>query len=731
MIRRPQAEAATEALPSRTAGLRRGKKRRRPSGEPPPLPRDLRRSGKMLLWLSGGLVLLLGVVAATGLGASFDRWDSSFLQWLAQLRSPGLNGAVRRVEEIVGSEWTTGLLRWGIILVLLVYKRFRHLVVFLGSLLVVGGLSTGLSNFFVRARPVGVEILGEWEGTALPSRPVAALAVTLVGLMYAVIVPGVWRNRAKIAVGVILGVLVVARWYLAVDHPTDSMIALIFGVTVPLVAFRVFCPNDVFPVAYGRGRAAHLDVGGIRGEAIRTALEQQLGLTVQEMEPFGLGGSGGSTPLRLRVAEHPDKYLFAKLYAKTHLRADRWYKLGRTLLYGRLEDERAFETVRRLVQYEDYMLRVMRDAGVHVPATFGFAEITPEREYMLVTEFVEGSRELLDAEVTDEVMDGTFELVAQLWVAGIAHRDIKPSNLLVRGDDVHIIDVAFAEIRPSPWRQAVDLANAMIVLALKSSPDRVYERALAYFTPDEIAEAFAATKGVTLPSQSRNLLRKDGRKIIARFRELAPERRPISIQRWSLRRVGLTLAVLLGALLVSQMVVNNLMGAGLIAPPSATRASYSYVGWAPECDRFMGEMLVLEVQAVPTAQMVPCLDAPPLGWTFKASSVRTGRARLVLDSDRGGAEAVEVTLTKSCDTSGATRVPSDEVGTQRFEKIDTLTGAYSGRRFYVFEGGCVTYDFDFTGEGQSSLAEEASLAVGFMTRAEVEEEYESSTGLDL
>lgn len=684
-----------------------------------------------MLWLSGGLVLLLGVVAATGLGAAFDRWDSSFLQVLAELRSPGLNKAVRQLEAIIGSEWTIGILRWTIVLVLLVFKRFRHLIVFLGSLLAVGGLTAAISNIFTRARPVGVEILAEWEGSALPSRPVAALAVTLVGLMYALIVPGVWRNRAKIAVAVVLGVLVVARWYLGLDHPTDSLVGLVFGVTIPLIAFRVFTPNDAFPVTYGRGRAAHLDIGGIRGQAIRTALEQQLGLTVEEMEPFGLGGSGGSTPLRLKVAEHPDKYLFAKLYAKTHLRADRWYKLGRTLLYGRLEDERSFETVRRLIQYEDYMLRVMRDAGIKVPASLGFAEITPEREYLLVTEFVEGSRELLDAEVTDEVMDGTFELVAQLWVTGIAHRDIKPSNLLVREGEVHVIDVAFAEIRPSPWRQAVDLANAMIVLALKSSPERVYERALAYFTPDEIAEAFAATKGVTLPSQSRNLLRKDGRKIIARFRELAPYRKPISIQRWSFRRVGLTAAVLLGFLLVSQMVVNNLMGAGLIAPPSATRASYSYVGRAPECDRFFGEMLVLEVQAVPTAQMIPCLDAPPLGWSFKASTVRTGQSRLILDSDRGGAEAVEVTLTPSCDTTGATRVPSDEVGTERFEKIDTLTGAYSGRRFYVFEGGCVTYDFDFTGEGRSSLAEEASLAVGFLTRQEVEEQYERSTHLDL
>jgi signal transduction histidine kinase len=67
--------------------------------------------------------------------------------------------------------------------------------------------------------------------------------------------------------------------------------------------------------------------------------------------------------LRLRVAGNPDTYLFGKLYAMNHVRADRWYKLGRTILYGRLEDEAPFQNVRRLVEYEDHMLRMLRDVG--------------------------------------------------------------------------------------------------------------------------------------------------------------------------------------------------------------------------------------------------------------------------------------------------------------------------------------------------------------------------------
>ena len=167
-------------------------------------------------------------------------------------------------------------------------------------------------------------------------------------------------------------------------------------------AFRFFTPNEVFPVVYSRGKTAHLDVTGERGEAIRHALRDQLGLTVIEIKPVGLAGSGGSTPLRLRVEGDPDTYLFGKLYAMNHVRADRWYKLGRTILYGRLEDEKPFQSVRRLVQYEDYALRLVRDSCIHTAAPYGIVEMTPEREYLLVTEFFYGAVEIGEATVDDE-----------------------------------------------------------------------------------------------------------------------------------------------------------------------------------------------------------------------------------------------------------------------------------------------------------------------------------------
>jgi len=277
---------------------------------------------------------------------------------------------------------------------------------------------------------------------------------------------------------------------------------------------------------------------------------------VTKVEPFGLEGSGGSSPLRMTLED--GTRVFGKIYSTGHVRADRWYKIGRTILYGALEDETPFQSVRRFVEYEDYTLRLLQDDGIPTPKPYGVVEITPEREYMIVMEFFAGAVELGDAEVNEAMIDDGLLLIRHLWDAGLAHRDVKPANFMVRDDHVLMIDVFFVQVRPSPWRQAVDLANMMLTLAVKSDAETVYQHALQYFTEDEIAEAFAATRGVASPTQLRNVLKADGPEILAQFRSLAPERAPIAIQRWSVRRALLTLWVLFIGFVVVSLVLGNL-----------------------------------------------------------------------------------------------------------------------------------------------------------------------------
>ena len=227
----------------------------------------------------------------------------------------------------------------------------------------------------------------------------------LVSIAYCLVVPGRPRSYAKAATAVIVTMFCLARLYLAVDHIDDLLLGVALAVAIPVSAFRFFTPNEVFPVAYRRGNTAHVDVTGRRGDAIRQGIRDQLGFTVTGITPVGLESSAGSTPLRLRVEGCPQEYLFAKLYTKGHVRADRWYKIWRTILYGSLEDEHPFQTVRRLAEYEDYALRLLQDAGVTVARPYGIVEITPEREYLLVTEYFDGAVEIGGADHDDQLID--------------------------------------------------------------------------------------------------------------------------------------------------------------------------------------------------------------------------------------------------------------------------------------------------------------------------------------
>jgi tRNA A-37 threonylcarbamoyl transferase component Bud32/membrane-associated phospholipid phosphatase len=511
------------------------------------------------------LALWAGIVSNRRTAVLVLETDQAVVQWVAGMRTE-LVTDVMQIVHALGSRWTIRALFWSTVIVLLVLRRFRHLFVFLGATLAVTAVTAFFAFSFVWPRPLGVEILGDWSGYAHPSRPVAVTTATLVGMLYSLVPHGWQRRLGKKVIAVLVTALSVSLVYLAVNSPSDALIGAVLGVTIPLVAFRLITPNEVFPVTYRRGRSAHLDVGGRRGQAIHQALEDQLGVQVAEIAPFGLSGSAGSTPLRVRIKGDPETWLFAKLYARSHLRSDRWYKLGRTLLYGRLEDEKPFNTVRRLVQQEDYALRLMQGAGVRSPEPFGIVEITPEREYIVVTEFFDHAKEIGDLETVDDaVIDDGLRIIRRLWDAGLAHRDIKPANLLVRGGRVHLIDVFFAEVRPSPWRQAVDLANMMLVMATRSTAEQVYRRARRQFNDDEIAEAFAATSGITMPSQLRRTMREQGRDLHAEFLRLLPERPPpIAVQRWSIRRVGLMIGVALLVLVALATALSSFGAAGLL-----------------------------------------------------------------------------------------------------------------------------------------------------------------------
>jgi hypothetical protein len=139
--------------------------------------------------------------------------------------------------------------------------------------------------------------------------------------------------------------------------------------------------------------------------------------------------------------------------------------------------------------------------------------------------------------------------------------------------------------------------------------------------------------------------------------------------------------------------------------------------------------VVLMAQSVPTATWVPCMrTTPPQGWSFHHLDARNGAATFWLDSDRDGQLAIEVRLDESCDTTGSTEIPSDRNGMHRFERVTATTPQFRGERYYVFDGGCITFTFQLGGDNRGEALALATQSVGTVSRADLVEQVREDSG---
>lgn len=160
---------------------------------------------------------------------------------------------------------------------------------------------------------------------------------------------------------------------------------------------------------------------------------------------------------------------------------------------------------------------------------------------------------------------------------------------------------------------------------------------------------------------------------------------------------------------VLAMAVTSLAASGCGRAPGGTQP--------PWCDDYT--VLVLAAQSAPSAQLIPCLDAMPLGWSVDETRIDERGTEFTLDSTIAGNDAARVELRAECDTTGHVQVPSEVVGAERFESVDSIDSGFRGRRVYTFDGGCTSIELEFDVDVSAALVSEVSIALGFVTRDDV------------
>jgi hypothetical protein len=236
---------------------------------------------------------------------------------------------------------------------------------------------------------------------------------------------------------------------------------------------------------------------------------------------------------------------------------------------------------------------------------------------------------------------------------------------------------------------------------------------------EEISEGFAAARGLALPSQLRQMMRRQGRDLHAEFIRLLPTPpRPIPIQRWTLRRVGLLAAMVLLVVLVYEQGALSIDYREAVATPTSV-GSLACTDLEPQW---------LLAQSVPSASLVPCLGSLPAGWMVGNVTVNNGRSVIRLHHDRAGTDVLEVQLTAACDTRGTTPMVSTQPQVQRYQRIQHQASGFEATRFDSFPGGCVTTQAAVPAANRAEITSQLATIVHYTSRQTLQQALDERSG---
>lgn len=202
-----------------------------------------------------------------------------------------------------------------------------------------------------------------------------------------------------------------------------------------------------------------------------------------------------------------------------------FHRTWRRLQLRDITERRSLVSLREALAQEALLAYAATAAGARVPALLAASGIDRDAA-VLVYEHVDGRTldQLGDDEITDELLDSTWQQVRTLQTRRIAHRRLTGDVLRVDGlGRIHLTDLYGGEIAAGDLLLRLDVAQLLTTLALRVGPVRSVAAAVRTLGPDAVADSLPLLQPVALSGPTRAALRRLAKERAQQQREVGPE----------------------------------------------------------------------------------------------------------------------------------------------------------------------------------------------------------------
>ena len=444
---------------------------------------EFARSSRDLLRLVGGLILLLvGLVLATIFSDALLGFESDLVRVVRGLPE-GLAVIVFGTIRVLSLLAALGLLAW---------LAWRRQWMLLGRLLLASVLAAGLL--------AGIDRL-------IAQAPAAAFLAAS---------PPAWATDISTRLGAGNVAVAVASYLVARPLLPVPYRRLVVGV-IALTTFHVLLAGNQLPrdlvAAVACGFLAASSVLLALGRPMRPLVPEQVvaalrrtSIDVSEVHPASVDARGSRPFFGTTTG---GSGVFVKVLGLEERSSDLLFRFYRWLRFRGLGDEAIASSLKQSVEHEAMVSALAAGDGVRTPRLLGVTAVDADRLALAFVRITGSALDGVPAErLTDDVLRGTWRLVAELHRAGIAHRDLRLANLLLDDDgQAWLIDFGFGTVAALPQQLAGDVAELLSSMAVAVGPQRTVDAAVAELHPEQIRAALPRLQPDGLSTATRKAMK--------------------------------------------------------------------------------------------------------------------------------------------------------------------------------------------------------------------------------